>query len=75
VLAAAAPEQSGADPIAKPEPVRVKTGITDGAYTEITDGLKEGDAVITGVKLSQAQVAAPPPGSTSPFGGGGRRGF
>ena len=54
--------------------MRVKTGISDGAYTEITDGLKEGDTVVTAVKLPQAQVAAPPSGGTSPF-GGGRRGF
>jgi hypothetical protein len=48
----------------------VKTGISDGAYTEVTDGLKEGDAVITAAKSPQAQAAAPPAG-TSPFGGGG----
>ena len=54
----------------RPQPVRVKTGISDGAYTEITDGLKEGDTIITAVKLPQAQAAAPPAG-TSPFGGGG----
>jgi len=52
--------------------VRVKTGISDGAFTEITDGLKEGDVVITGIKLTQS--ATPAPTGTSPF-GGGRRGF
>jgi HlyD family secretion protein len=54
-----------------PQAVRVKTGISDGANTEITDGLKEGDTVIVGVKFSQAAVATPPPGGASPFGGGG----
>jgi len=53
-----------------PQAVRVKTGISDGAYTEISDGLKEGDVVITAVKLSQTQVATPSAGA-SPFGGGG----
>jgi hypothetical protein len=56
-----------------PQAVRVKTGISDGAYTEISDGLKEGDVVITMVKLPQSQVATPPAGA-SPFGGGGFRG-
>jgi HlyD family secretion protein len=56
-----------------PQAVRVKTGISDGAYTEITDGLKEGDIIITGVKLQQTTVATPPAGA-SPFGGGGFRG-
>jgi hypothetical protein len=53
-----------------PQAVRVKTGISDGAYTEITDGLKEGDVVIMGLKFQQSQVAAAPAGA-SPFGGGG----
>jgi HlyD family secretion protein len=60
----------GGDPIPTPQPVRVRTGITDGSYTEITEGLKEGQVVITSVKLTQTQAAAPPPGA-SPFGGGG----
>jgi HlyD family secretion protein len=56
-----------------PLPVRVRTGISDGAYTEITEGLKEGDVVITAIKLPQAETATAP-GGTSPFGGGGFRG-
>jgi HlyD family secretion protein len=67
----------GGEPVPTPQPVRVKTGITDGAYTEITDGLKEGDVVITSVKLPPGQAAARPT-TASPFGGpggpgGGRR--
>jgi len=54
------------------QPMRVKTGVSDGAFTEIIDGLKEGDAVITGVKL-QSQNSGPAPGGANPFGGGGRR--
>jgi HlyD family secretion protein len=55
---------------ATPQPVRVRTGISDGTYTEVTDGLKEGDVIITGFKLS---TTTPPtaPGGASPFGGGG----
>jgi len=65
----------GGDPLPTPQPVRVKTGITDGSITEITEGLKEGDSVITSVKLAAAQ-AAPAPGGASPFGGpGGPRRF
>jgi HlyD family secretion protein len=67
--------KDSADPVL--QAVRVKTGISDGTYTEITDGLKEGDAVIIGVKLPQASAASAPAGAgASPFGGGGRgRGF
>ena len=65
----------GGDPVPEPQPVRVKTGISDGAYTEITDGLKEGDMVITAVKQAASQASAAPPASSSPFGGGGRGRF
>jgi HlyD family secretion protein len=58
----------GGDPVLTPRSVRIKTGITDGSYTEIIDGVQEGDPVITGVKLPAAQVAAAPSGQ-SPFGG------
>jgi HlyD family secretion protein len=54
-----------------PQAVSVKTGISDGSNTEITDGLKEGDTVIVGIKFPQAAAATPPPGGASPFGGGG----
>jgi HlyD family secretion protein len=66
----------GGEPVPVAKPVRVKTGISDGATTEIIDGLKEGDVVVTSVKLPPATAAAAPPGA-SPFGGGGggRRGF
>jgi HlyD family secretion protein len=54
-----------------PDAIRVKVGITDGAYTEVSSPLlKEGDTVITGIFL-------PGPGAASagaPFGGGGGRG-
>jgi HlyD family secretion protein len=53
-----------------PQAVRVKTGISDGTNTEITNGLKEGDVVITAVKMPQSQVSTSSAGA-SPFGGGG----
>jgi len=77
VLATNAPP-GGGEAVPTPQPVRIKLGISDGLFTEITEGLKEGDAVITAVKLPQSQAATPPPAGTSPFGGGGgggRRGF
>jgi HlyD family secretion protein len=53
-----------------PQPVRARIGISDGVNTEVADGLKEGDLVVTAVKLTPAQTAAAPAGA-SPFGGGG----
>ena len=56
---------SGED--AKLKPVIVKTGINDGATTEVIEGLNEGDKVVTAAILpnSASQPAA------NPFGGGG----
>ena len=48
----------------------IKTGISDGMATEIVEGLKEGDRVVTGV--TESGGAAPTP-ATNPFGGGPRR--
>jgi len=59
-------------------PVEIRTGITDGRFTQVVSGaLKEGDAVVVG--LSTSKVEGPPPmgGSGGPGGGprgGGRRG-
>jgi HlyD family secretion protein len=50
----------------KLEPVQIKTGISDGIFTEVTDGLKEGDAVVTGSSGNEAMPAA----GSNPFGGG-----
>jgi HlyD family secretion protein len=71
VLATNTPAGSD-DPVLVPQAARVKTGINDGSYTEITDGLHEGDPVITGVRMPAAQAAAPAPAGQSPFGGPGR---
>ena len=59
----------GGEPVLAPRSVRVKTGITDGSYTEIAEGLQEGDPVITAVKLAATQAAAAAPAGQSPFGG------
>ena len=49
------------------KPMQIKTGITDGIFTEVADGLKEGDKIVTGTAQSDAQATAT---SASPFGGG-----
>jgi HlyD family secretion protein len=53
----------------KPKPVQIKIGISDGIVTEVTEGLKEGDPVVT------AAVSAASSGQSAganPFGGGRR---
>ena len=56
---------------AHPEPVTTKLGISDGTSTEVIDGLKEGDPVITAAVVPGAKAG---PAATNPF-GGQRRGF
>ena len=51
----------------KLQPVQVKTGITDGIYTEVTDGLSENDKVVTSATYKQGVGASAQP--VSPFGG------
>ncbi|HEX9048598.1 MAG TPA: efflux RND transporter periplasmic adaptor subunit [Verrucomicrobiae bacterium] len=48
------------------KPVQVKTGITDGISTEIVEGLKEDDKVVSGVINNDTQADA----GSNPFGGG-----
>ena len=50
------------------KPLTIKTGISDGTYTEVLEGLKENDLVVTGVNTPTTVAAAVRPGS-SPFGG------
>jgi HlyD family secretion protein len=50
----------------KPQPVQIRTGITDGRYTEVVEGnLKEGQDIIVGNATSKVDAS-----SGSPFGGG-----
>jgi len=55
----------------KPKPVSIKLGIDDLAFTEVTDGLKEGDVVVTAVEFPSKSASAP--ASSNPFGGPPRR--
>jgi HlyD family secretion protein len=52
-----------------PHPVKIKTGITDGIFTEVTEGVNEGDQAIT-VAIGKA---ASDTATNNPFGGGRRR--
>lgn len=54
----------------RPRAVQIKTGISDGVVTEVLEGLKEGDRVVTAELTSSS--AAPSP-AANPFGGGPRR--
>src|SRR5207302_5879477 len=48
----------------KPQQVQIKTGISDGIFTEIVEGVNEGDPVVVAMTVPQA---TPPP--ANPFGG------
>lgn len=53
-------------------PVTVKVGIGDATHSEVLEGLKEGDPVVTGAVASAASPANPVSNPfRSPFGGGG----
>jgi HlyD family secretion protein len=54
----------------RPRPVQVKTGISDGITTEVIEGLKEGDRVVTAELTSTSSAPSPP---ANPFSGGRRR--
>jgi HlyD family secretion protein len=54
----------------KPTKAMIKTGISDGVATEVAEGLREGDRVVTGMTESGSASATP---AANPFGGGQRR--
>jgi HlyD family secretion protein len=54
----------------QPQPVQIKTGISDGVVTEVIEGLKEGDRVVTAELTSKSPAASP---AANPFSGGARR--
>ena len=52
------------------EPVRVRTGVSDGAMTAVVEGdLKEGDQVVTGMVEPGAATAQASTSPLLPFGG------
>ncbi len=53
----------------RPKPVQIKSGIGDGVVTEVTEGLKEGEGVVTAELTSPAASSSPP---TNPFSGARR---
>ena len=59
------------------KPVMLKTGLSDGQFTEVTEGdVSDGQKVATAV-IQQGggnQATTPPPGMGGPMGGGGRPG-
>ena len=53
----------------QPKPAQIKTGISDGVVTEVIEGLKEGDSVVTAEMATKSQPASTP---ANPFSGGRR---
>ena len=53
----------------RPQPVQIKTGISDGVSTEVTEGLKEGDQAVT---AALAPAASSGSAGANPFSGGRR---
>lgn len=53
----------------EPEPKAVRLGISDGQFVEVSDGLSEGLAVVTGLEIAGSRPVARPSGSpsTNPF--------
>ncbi len=63
------------DPKGDPKAVEIRTGITDGRFTQVLSGeLKAGDPVIVGLATTKAATTGASPMGAPP-GGGGRRGF
>lgn len=58
----------------KLKPITIRTGLNDGAYTEVIEGLKEGDQVVTGL-LAAGTTQSGSSRPSNPFGGGGFRRF
>jgi HlyD family secretion protein len=44
----------------KPQPVRIKTGLSDGQFTEVREGLSEGARVVTGQDGDRSQAGGRP---------------
>lgn len=65
------PSQAGGD--VKLEPRQIKVGVSDGAATEVIEGLNEGDVIVTAAFTAEGQASARP--ASNPFGGGFPRRF
>src|SRR5215471_14620013 len=50
----------------RPKPIQIKTGISDGVVTEVTEGLKEGDQIVTAELAASAPSTSP---AANPFSG------
>jgi hypothetical protein len=49
-------------------PATIRVGITDGAFTEVREGLKEGDVIVTGTATVSATASeTPAAGQNNPF--------
>ncbi|MEI6562038.1 MAG: efflux RND transporter periplasmic adaptor subunit [Verrucomicrobiota bacterium] len=53
----------------KPVPAQIKVGISDGIFTEILEGLTEGDQIIVGSLGAPQQSAQTQPGGSNPLSG------
>jgi HlyD family secretion protein len=61
-------------PDKKLKPISIRTGITDGRFTQVISGeLKVGDELVVGVATSKVESAAPMGGQGGPGQGGGQR--
>jgi HlyD family secretion protein len=58
---------------AKPKPVQIKVGISDGISTEVLDGLEEGAQIVIGAITSADTASRSSSPASNPFGGGMRR--
>lgn len=57
------------DPQGEPVPTKVQVGLSDGTYTQITQGVQAGDRVVAQMRATTNQT------NIFPFGGGGVGGF
>ena len=60
---------------AKPQPRPIKTGISDGVFTEVTEGLEQGEIVVVGMNSAEPAKGSTSGAQPNPFGGGGGRRF
>lgn len=63
-----------AAPIKKIEVVSAKLGVSDGFFTEVLEGMNDGDTILTGVIMPGAAPVPAAASSSNPFSGGSSRG-